>query len=278
VRQGATPAGGLRRSARRQAPLDYNGRMGGKEAAGCGGAELRIGTSGWHYRHWVGVLYPAGLPPASWLARYAEVFDTVELNNSFYRLPREEDFSRWRDGTPGGFVFAVKASRFITHVKRLSGCEEPLRLFLERAGRLGDKLGPVLFQLPPRLEADPQRLRRFLDLLPRGLRSAWEFRHPSWFTEEVYALLRERGACLCVADSPRFPCCREVTASFAFVRLHGGRELYGSEYSRKELAGWAGWIRSRLEEGVSVFIYFNNDARGYAVTNALALKQMMESA
>ncbi len=246
-----------------------------KRAEGPRAPALRVGTSGWHYPHWKGAFYPPELPPRRWLAHYAGVFDTVELNNSFYRLPSEGSFLAWREATPPGFVFSVKASRFITHVKRLSDCGEPLRLFLERAGCLEEKLGPVLFQLPPRLAADTERLGLFLNLLPEGLPCAWEFRHPSWFREEVYSLLRQRGASLCVADSPGFPSARVVTGPFTFVRLHGGRELYGSCYSRDELARWAEWVGERLGEGTSVYAYFNNDAKGYALSNALTLKELL---
>ncbi len=238
--------------------------------------KVRIGTSGWHYRHWLGILYPQELPSREWLKRYAEVFDTVELNNSFYRLPAAETFRNWKKATPAGFLFSVKASRFITHVKRLEDCGEALRLLLEHAAHLGDKLGPLLFQLPPGQQSDPRRLQRFLVSLPEGLATAWEFRHPSWFNPEVYGLLREKGAGLCVADSPRFPAAREVTASFSYVRLHGGRSLYSSEYTEEELEDWADWLRARLNEGVDLFIYFNNDARGYAVSNALTLRELLQ--
>jgi len=236
---------------------------------------LRIGTSGWHYKHWRGVLYPEDLPAREWLKRYAEVFDTVELNNSFYRLPPVESFRSWKEATPPGFLFSVKASRFITHVKRLEDSEEALRLLLENAGGLEERLGPVLFQLPPSFQSNPSRLGRFLSSLPPGLRTAWEFRHPSWFAPPVYELLRERDAALCVADSPRFPGVREITASFSYVRLHGGRVLYSSEYTGEELAEWADWMGALLEEGLDLFVYFNNDARGYAVSNALALRELL---
>lgn len=236
---------------------------------------LRIGTSGWHYQHWRGVLYPMDLPARDWLKRYAEVFDTVELNNSFYRLPPPGSFRSWREITPPGFLFSIKASRFITHVKRLDHCEQALQLLLENAGHLGDRLGPVLFQLPPGFQSDPPRLDRFLSSLPQGLRTAWEFRHPSWFTPEVYDLLRKKEAALCVADSPRFPVVREITASFAYVRLHGGKALYSSNYSDEELAEWADWMRNILKRGLGLFVYFNNDAEGHAVSNALALRELL---
>lgn len=237
---------------------------------------LRIGTSGWTYNHWLGVFYPEDLPKSRWLEHYCRHFDTVEINCSFYRLPREATFSNWRKRAPEGFIFAVKASRYITHVKRLSEIEESLELFLSRAELLGEKLGPILFQLPPRFKADPERLERLLSLLPEGLKAAFEFRDESWFCREIYELLERHNAALCIADSPKFPRAFEVTADFSYFRLHGSKKLYASRYTREELEGWASIIREHLRSGLDVYVYFDNDAFGYAVENALELKGMLE--
>lgn len=231
-------------------------------------AELRVGTSGWHYPHWRGNLYPGDLAPGEWLRHYAGEFDTVELNNSFYRLPSESAFRSWREQVPPGFLFAVKASRYITHMKRLLDAGQALNVFLERAGLLGDKLGPVLFQLPPRMKFDPGRLASFLGLLPHGHRFSFEFRDPAWLNLDTCKLLREYGCALCVADSPRLPATTEVTADFVYMRFHGGRTHAGSLYTEEELDGWAGTAGGWLAQGLDVYAYFNNDARGYAPLNA----------
>jgi uncharacterized protein YecE (DUF72 family) len=239
-------------------------------------AELRVGTSGWHYEHWREVFYPLGLPARRWLQYYAEAFDTVEINNSFYRLPSEKTFASWREKVPEGFLFAVKASRFITHIKRLKGCEEPLALFLRHAACLGDKLGPILFQLPPRFRADKGLLSAFLELLPAQNRYVFEFRDESWFNPAIYRVLEERECALCVASSPNYHEERIVTARFTFLRFHGGKVLYGSNYSHEELEDWADFACGLIFEGIDVYAYFNNDAYGYAVANAAAFKQLAE--
>lgn len=231
-------------------------------------AEIRVGTSGWHYQHWRGVFYPSDLNPRDWLSFYARRFDTVEINNSFYRLPSLETFASWREKVPPGFTFAVKANRFITHVRRLNEPREALAKFFQSAEGLGDRLGPILFQLPPRWKADPERLRLFVRALPSGYRYAFEFRDPSWFKPEIYHILEESGCALCAASSPSFPEMRRATADFAFLRFHGGKILYGSKYSREELADWAAYARLLLEEGKDVYAYFNNDAFGYALEDA----------
>ncbi len=234
-----------------------------------------IGTSGWTYKHWAGKFYPQDLSPRRWLEYYARHFDTVELNSPFYRVPKRKTFEGWRERTPEGFVFAVKASRLITHVRKLRGVEEEVRWFFSEVQGLGEKLGPVLFQLPPSLRVTVDGLEGLLGLLPEG-RYAFEFRHPSWFTEEVYEVLSHYDAALCVADSPRFPCERRVTASFLYVRLHGSQRLYASLYTREELEDWAGFIRRGFEMGVEeAFCYFDNDYEAYAVRNALELLEIL---
>ena len=236
---------------------------------------IRIGTSGWVYQDWKGVLYPDDLPQRLWLERYAENFGTVEINASFYHLPKRATFEGWRRRTPPGFVFAVKANRYITHRLKLADVEEPWQRFLEAARGLGRKLGVALLQFPPRWHADPQRLAAFLRLVPRGLRCAFEFRDPSWFCDEIYALLRKRGAALCRSSSPSFPDADVVTAPFFYVRFHGGSSLYSSNYSDQELAVWAEALKAYRAQGLDAYAYFNNDVSGYAVRNARRLRELV---
>ena len=236
---------------------------------------LRVGTSGWHYLHWRGLFYPAGMAPGDFLPFYAAHFDTVELNNTFYQLPSRDNFAAWAGKVPAGFTFSVKASRYITHRKKLKEPEQSLSRFLDNAAGLGANLGPVLFQLPPRWRADPSRLSDFIGTLPPSYRFVFEFRDPSWFTEEIYGILREAGCALCVASSPSFPEERRITADFLFLRFHGGKELYGSDYSGAELREWAHWVKPSLDLGMDVFAYFNNDANGYAVSNAMEFRNLL---
>jgi len=242
-----------------------------------GEAKLYIGTSGWSYKHWKGPFYPAEVPQKKWLEFYAETFSTVEINSSFYRLPKRETFESWRERTPAAFIFAVKASRYITHVKKLVGVDEALERFMRNAGGLGEKLGPILFQFPANLHANTERLGGFIEMLPHGFRYAFEFRHESWLNEDVYNLLRNKSSALCIADSPDWPTSFEITGPFTFIRLHGGRMLYASEYSDSELAQWAEIISGFLNRRLDVFVYFNNDAFGYAVKNALQLKRLLNA-
>jgi uncharacterized protein YecE (DUF72 family) len=241
-------------------------------------AELRVGTSGWHYPHWREVFYPSGLSSGEYLSFYSRHFDTVEINNSFYRLPGLGTFRAWAESTPQGFVFTVKASRYITHMKKLRGCDEALSSLLENAGGLGEKLGPILFQLPPRWKVNPSRLEGFIATLPRDKLYAFEFRDPSWFQEDIYRLLEGFNCALCSASSPSFPESRRATAGFAFLRFHGGKVLYGSKYSKGELKEWAAFARGLLDEGRDVYAYFNNDAYGYAVEDARVFRELVSPA
>jgi uncharacterized protein YecE (DUF72 family) len=239
---------------------------------------FRVGTSGWSYGHWRKLFYPAKLPTREWLAFYARHFDTVEINNSFYRLPAKETFRNWRTGVPREFIYAVKASRYITHVKRLAEPEEPLRTFLGRARVLGAKLGPVLFQLPPRWRANPDRLAAMLKLLPPKRRFVFEFRDPSWFNQDICELLRRRQVAFCIFHMVGLACPSWVTAPFVYVRFHGTSGKYGGGYPPRELARWAERIRDWLREGRDVYAYFNNDADGHAVRNGRDLaKRVVES-
>ncbi|GBD12890.1 hypothetical protein HRbin24_00910 [bacterium HR24] len=242
------------------------------------GATFYIGTSGWHYRHWQGIFYPSDLPPSRWLTYYARFFPTVELNNSFYRQPRPSAWDLWRRTAPEGFSFAVKANRFLTHIKRLRDVEEPLRRFLEGARRLGPRLGPVLYQLPPTFHRTPEneeRLARFLASLPGELLHAVEFRHRSWLGDEGRRLLEEYGAALCCFDAPRMRTPFVATAPFAYVRFHGSDALYASNYSDEALAEWAQALARLGQDLRAVYVYFNNDACGYAVANARTLMRLL---
>jgi len=236
-------------------------------------ATYHIGTSGWHYDHWRDRFYPSGLPKSGWLGFYARHFNTLEVNNSFYRLPTENAFAHWRDSSPPGFTFAVKVSRFITHVKKLRDADEPLQTFLSRAGILGAKLGPLLYQLPPNLKRDDDRLASFLSLLPSDLQHAFEFRNESWFDEGVFRILRDHNAALCIYDMGSEPSAVVATGDFAYFRFHGSARMNGC-YGDDELREWARKIARIGAEVKSVFVYFNNDAEGFALKNA---EQLTES-
>jgi uncharacterized protein YecE (DUF72 family) len=237
---------------------------------------LRIGTSGWVYPHWRGPFYPPSLPQAAWLDYYARRFDTVEINRSFYRLPTPKAAAEWAVGSPHGFCFAVKASRYLTHMKKLKDPDEPLSRLQEAIAPLNGKLGPILYQLPPRWRFDADRLAQFLALLPKDQRHVLEFRDPSWFTPEAYRLLERHEVALCVVSFPGVPVVWEATAPFTYVRLHGATKAYDYRYSEAELEDWATGTRRYLEQGLDAYVYFDNDAHGYAVENALRLRDMLE--
>jgi uncharacterized protein YecE (DUF72 family) len=243
---------------------------------GFGALQYYIGTSGWHYDHWRQLFYPDKLPKAKWLEFYSRHFTTVELNNSFYRLPSEEAFANWRDSSPANFTFAVKVSRFITHIKRLKNSEEPVDTFLGRAKILKQKLGPLLYQLPPNMHRNDDRLESFLSILPPKLKHVIEFRHQSWLDDGVFEILRWHNAGLCVFDMPGLSCPLVATADFAYIRFHGSTGLYSSSYSDEELADWARRLGSLAPEVKEVYIYFNNDAEAFAVRNAVTLGSYLE--
>jgi uncharacterized protein YecE (DUF72 family) len=235
-----------------------------------------IGTSGWHYDHWKGPFYPSGVPEKDFLGYYAGRFGTAEINNSFYRLPERETLLRWRSAVPEGFVFSVKASRYLTHMKKLKDAQEPLERLLDRVDALEDKLGPILFQLPPRWRSNPERLQGFLEALPEGRRYAFEFRDRSWFDEKTYELLRRHGSSFCLYDLDGKTSPEVMTADFAYVRLHGPDGPYRGRYGAERLAEWAGTFSAWLKEGLDVYCYFDNDEAGYAVQDALEMARMME--
>lgn len=236
-----------------------------------------IGTSGFSYPHWRTVLYPRGLPSGRWLEHYAQEFDTVELNGSFYRWPREENFAAYRDRVPGRFRLTVKAPRGLTHARKLQRADE----WIERIGRcwqvLGGRAGILLLQLPPDLERDDALLDDFLSRLPQGLRAAVEFRHSSWQQEESFQVLRRHGAAYCVMSGAGLPEIPSLTADFAYVRMHGPDpdRLYVGSYSDRQLAAWAERIRGWNDAGVPAWVYFNNDAGGAAVEDARRLRRLL---
>jgi uncharacterized protein YecE (DUF72 family) len=237
---------------------------------------VRIGCSGWNYAHWREIFYPKGLPARRWLEHYAQAFDTVEVNTTFYRLPSRDAVAAWAAATPPGFLFAVKASRYLTHVKRLTDLGQGVERFYERIEPLvgAGKLGPVLWQLPANFHRDDERLASALAALPSG-RHCFEFRHASWFVPEVYALLRRHGAALVIGDHPERPFqSHELTAGWTFVRFHYGSRGRNGNYSRREIEQWARRI-ARWRAQADVYVYFNNDWNGYAIENGIALKKML---
>jgi uncharacterized protein YecE (DUF72 family) len=243
-------------------------------------AELRIGTSGWVYKHWmapVGDFYPRKLPGPRQLPFYAERFCTVEVNFSFYRLPERPVFETWREQTPAGFLFAVKGSRYLTHMKKLKEPEEPLQRLIERASGLGQKLGPILFQFPRQWRINVDRLTPFLEALRpyAPQRFAFEFRHETWLAPPVYELLERAGAALCLPVSPRVPLDVRLTAPWTYIRMHIGRHGWG--YADDELRTWAGHVRSFLDRGADTYVYFNNDPGGHAIRDAERLRGMLSA-
>jgi uncharacterized protein YecE (DUF72 family) len=238
---------------------------------------VRVGCSGWNYTHWRERVYPKGLPPKRWLEHYATLFDTVEVNSTFYRLPRVTAVCGWVEQTPSDFLFAVKMSRYLTHIRRLGGLETGIPLFYERIEPLvrSPKLGPVLWQLPPTFKRDDERLAAALATLPEG-RHAFEFRHPTWYVNEVYEPLRSHGVALVIPDSPKYPFRElELTADWTFVRFHHGTRGRGGNYSDREIAEWAERIDGWRTDGLDVYAYYNNDWEGYAVKNGLRLCELL---
>ena len=228
-----------------------------------------VGTSGWQYRDWRGRFYPERLAQSRWLEQYASRFATVESNNAFYRLPEANTFAAWSDRTPPDFVMAVKASRFLTHVKRLRDPSEPVARFLGHAAYLGGKLGPVLLQLPPSLRADAGLLDATLECFPAGVRVAVEPRHQSWFSDQILELLRERGAAMCLTDRARRRSPVWRTAAWTYLRFHEGTGTPRPCYGRQALATWAEALAETWEPSADVYVYFNNDHDGCAVRDAV---------
>ena len=239
-------------------------------------AEIRIGTSGWHYDHWVGPFYPDHMKPADFLAFYAERFTTAEINNSFYQLPSATTLAQWRDAVPDGFRFTAKASRYITHMKKLKDPAASLERFLERIAILEPKLGPLLFQLPPKWRADVDRLEAFLDAVPKERRAAVEFRDASWWIDDVYAALERHGAAFCPFELAGQEAPLQVTADFVYLRLHGPGDAYQGAYDDARLRAWADHLVAWRDAGRDVWCFFDNDEAGYAALNAARLQTLVE--
>lgn len=238
--------------------------------------QFRVGTSGWIHKHWRGVFSPRDLPDGHWFGYYVQFFDTVEINFTFYRLPAENVFDDWQRQAPPGFVYAVKASRFLTHMKKLKDPEEPLERILGRSRRLGAQLGPVLYQLPPRWRCNLERLRQVVSLLPRDLHHVLEFREPTWYTDAVREVLTEAGVGFCIHDMRGAPCPLWATGPVVYVRFHGPTEkAYAGCYPRSHLERWAELIERFRQEGHDVFAYFNNVHAGNAVRNARELQELL---
>jgi uncharacterized protein YecE (DUF72 family) len=234
-----------------------------------------IGTSGFSYAHWKGVFYPEGLAQRKWLEFYSQTFNTVELNSTFYHLPKESTIENWVKRTPKGFTFSVKASKFITHIKRLKDVGENVKLFMKHILLFKDKLGVILFQLPPSMKKDTELLKEFLSLLEQNKRYTIEFRNESWFSKDVYNILEENNVAFCISDTPRYPYAEVITANFSYIRLHGHTELYASNYTEEQLKHYAGLIKKLNKTNIPVYLYFDNDFEGYAVKNALQIIKML---
>ena len=238
-------------------------------------AAVHVGCSGWIYAHWRGLFYPRDLKSAQWFEYYARHFDTVEINNTFYRLPEASVFAAWREQAPAGFIYAVKASRYLTHMKKLKDPAEPLARLLDRAVFLQDHLGPILYQLPPGWRADAARLDAFLGQLPKDRRHVLEFRDESWYAAEILALVRSHGASLCVHDMPGRAPERVALGPIVYVRFHGPTGLYSGSYDADALRPWAEWLADQRDAGRDTYVYFNNDIGGHAVRDAARLREML---
>jgi uncharacterized protein YecE (DUF72 family) len=239
-------------------------------------ASIRIGTSGWHYKHWKNVFYPAKTATRDWLPLYAKHFDTVELNSVFYRFPTENAVLQWKNIAPANFLFAVKASRFLTHRKKLTGPPDAVEKLLGRAGLLGDKLGPILFQLPPRWKANPDRLASFADWLPADKYNfVFEFRDASWYSDAVLRVLTERNLSFCVHDWGDAASPTLLTGRIGYIRLHGPVKPYTGKYTLKQLWPWIELICSWRSKVEQIFVFFNNDQEAFAVQNAQQLKKAL---
>lgn len=234
-----------------------------------------IGTSGWQYDHWIGPVYPTTMRQNEHLSHYAKALDSVEVNSTFYGLPPAKRVAAWCETTPPDFVFAVKASRYITHMKKLKDPAESIGRFFAAIEPLKDKLGPVLFQLPPRWRVNAERLEAFLAALPEGYRHAFEFRDESWHYSEIFETLARHNAAFCIFDLEGKQAPAEVTADFAYIRLHGPDGAYRGSYGEQALAGWARRIAGWRDSGLDCYCYFDNDEAGYAFANAVRLREIL---
>lgn len=238
---------------------------------------IPIGTSGWVYHHWKSKFYPKNLPQEEWLDFYAKKFNSVEINNTFYQLPDESTFRKWKEQTPQNFLFAVKANRYITHMKNLLEPKDPVRRLFDRCSSLGNKLGPILFQLPPQWKVNVERLRDFVQILPTDRRCAFEFRNPSWYCPEVYQVLHKNNCAFCIHDHQNAPSPEIVTADFVYIRFHGPTGNYGGKYRKGDLGEWKKKISNWAHKDKDMFTYFNNDMKAYSAQNAEELKSLSKS-
>lgn len=238
--------------------------------------QLRIGCSGWQYKHWRGDFYPADVPTTKWFEYYAARFDTVEINNTFYRLPERETFASWAFRAPMRFLFAVKASRFLTHMKKLKDPEESIDRLFTRMRALRKHLGPVLYQLPPGWKVDRARLEHFLQALPKDVQHVVEFREPSWYADDVAATLERYGVARCLHDMKGSATGRERVGPFVYVRFHGASGTYTGAYPADRLERWAEWLDEQRRQGIDVYAYFNNDVGGHAPRDAVTLRRFLE--
>jgi len=237
---------------------------------------ILIGTSGWHYKHWIGTFYPAETKDAEQFPYYCRFFKTVELNNSFYHLPAPQTFTNWRKAVPSDFVFAIKGSRYITHQKKLNVEKDSIKLFFSSVKKLQEKSGPILFQLPPRWNINVERFARFLKLLPKKYRYTFEFRNHSWYAQEIYELLQMNNCAFCIYELEHHLSPIKVTADFVYMRLHGPGNKYQGSYNDEQLKKWAKQCREWQKESKDVYVYFDNDQSGYAAFNALKLQALVK--
>ena len=237
---------------------------------------MRIGTSGWNYNHWKSVFYPEDLSANNWLSFYADIFDTVEINNTFYQLPSAATAGRWRDCVERDFLFSVKASRYITHMKKLKDPKDTLKAFFKIIEIMGEKVGPILFQLPPYWKINIERLNSFLAFLSKDYRYAFEFRDSTWWNESIYECLRKYNAAFCIFELDGVLSPGPITADFIYIRLHGPGGPYQGSYDTETLAGWAASFMAWAKQKKQIYCYFDNDQNGYAANNARQLKEMLE--
>jgi len=237
--------------------------------------DIRIGTSGWYYNHWSGLFYPANLPKTRWFQYYAEHFDSVEVNNTFHQLPKQESVKKWYAQAPKNFIYTVKANRYITHIKRLKNASDALERFFETVDLLKQKLGPVLYQLPPSLQKDLDLLGGFIRLLPKNRIAVFEFRHKSWYSDDTFELLNKFNVGFCVHDMPSKQSPRINTGNIIYIRFHGSTEKYSGNYTKSTLKDWVHWLKEQNKKARRIYIYFNNDFNAFAVENAKQIKEQI---
>lgn len=237
--------------------------------------KVYIGTSGWHYKHWTGTFYPENLKGSRQFDHYKMNFSTVEINNSFYKLPSEKTFRQWYLAAQKDFIYAIKASRFITHLKKLDVKDDSISLLLSRINFLEEKLGPILFQLPPGWMVNADRFREFLEKIPKGYRYTFEFRNSSWYKKEIYELLKQHNCAFCIYELAGHISPKEVTADFVYIRLHGPGDKYQGSYTTATLKKWAADIKQWMNNGLDIYVYFDNDQEGFAAFNAIKLQELV---